>query len=74
MKMLVDEFNIEPYLFENYNKLIDLIKVPGEIRNKNAGHGSVDSKTIPDCLVKYEIDLVASSILFLVRLYQDEHA
>ena len=67
MEKLADKLNMESYLTEDLKKIVSLLKIPGEIRNKNAGHGSVDHPDVEDHLVKYEIDLVASSILFLAR-------
>lgn len=67
MEKLADKLNMESYLTEDLKKIVSLLKIPGEIRNKNAGHGSVDHHDVEDHLVKYEIDLVASSILFLAR-------
>lgn len=74
IKLLIENLGIQTYLMEDFNKLIDLMKCPGEIRNKLSGHGNADIINVPDYFVKYEIDLVASNILFLVRCYQERNS
>lgn len=70
IQLLGKKLEIPTYLVSDFNKLIDLMKAPGEIRNKLSGHGTADTAVIPNHFVKYEIDLVASNILFLARTYQ----
>lgn len=67
---LVKSFDLPPYMESKINTLCELLKYPGEIRNATAGHGSANPVHVPESLAKYEIDLVSSTILFLVRTYQ----
>lgn len=70
LETLARVLGLDSYLVEDLNKIISILKIPGEIRNKNAGHGSAEITEVEDHLVKFEIDLVASGILFLARCYQ----
>lgn len=69
VELLIQSLSIRGYRVDNINKLVALIKISGEIRNRYTGHGSADMDVVSDDLVKYEIDLVASTILFLTRSY-----
>lgn len=71
LDVLSRTLGMDSYLAEDLKKIISILKISGEIRNKNAGHGSVDTVPVEDSLFKFEIDLVASSILFLARCYQN---
>lgn len=70
VRLLVDYLGIEVYMADDFNKLVELMISPGRIRNRHSGHGSSQIEEVPDHLVKYEIDLVASNILFIARSYQ----
>ncbi len=69
IKLLDQTLGIESIMAEDFNKLIDLMSRPGKLRNKYSGHGSSVIVDVPDHLVKYEMDLVASNILFIARSY-----
>ena len=57
------------YLESSVQALNNLLKAPNSVRNNESGHGSSKAKDINVCMVQYEIDMVTSSILFLVRLH-----
>lgn len=57
------------YLESSVQALNNLLKAPNSVRNNESGHGSSEAKDIEVCMVQYEIDMVTSSILFLVRLH-----
>ena len=57
------------YLESSAQALNNLLKSPNSVRNNESGHGSSEAKDIEVCMVQYEIDMVTSSILFLVRLH-----
>ena len=61
------------YLESSAQALNNLLKAPNSVRNNESGHGSSEAKDIEVCMVQYEIDMVTSSILFLVRLHFESH-
>ena len=61
------------YLESSVQALNNLLKAPNSVRNNESGHGSSEARDIETCLVQYEIDMVTSSILFLVRLHFESH-
>lgn len=69
VRALSTVIGLESLLSDNISGLFNMITQSCPIRNKYSGHGSAEEIKIPDSLVKYEIDLVASNILFLARLY-----
>lgn len=61
------------YLESSVQSLNNLLKAPNSVRNNESGHGSSKAKDIKVCMVQYEIDMVTSSILFLVRSHFESY-
>ena len=55
------------HLQDSMNSLSKMLGAVGNLRNNMSGHGSATEKTIPESLVQYQLDMAASSILYLVR-------
>ena len=55
------------HLQDSMNSLSKMLGAVGNVRNNMSGHGSADEKVVPESLVQYQLDMAASSILYLVR-------
>lgn len=55
------------HLQDSMNSLSKMLGAVGNVRNNMSGHGSATERTIPESLVQYQLDMAASSILYLVR-------
>ncbi len=64
---LVQSGLLPNYLQDSMNSLSKMLGAVGNIRNNTSGHGSATEKVIPESLVQYQLDIVASSILYIVR-------
>lgn len=71
--LLTNDGLFPSYLESSVQALNNLLKAPNSVRNNESGHGSSEARDIKTCLVQYEIDMVTSSILFLVRLHFESH-
>ena len=67
IKALIKEQYIPQYTETFLNALASIINGPSNIRNNVSGHGSSSPKHADDALAKYEIDMVASTVLFLIE-------
>ena len=64
---LVQSGLLPNYLQDSMNSLSKMLGAVGNIRNNTSGHGSATEKVIPESLVQYQLDIAASSILYIVR-------
>ena len=64
---LVQSEMVPSNLQDSMNSLSKMLGAVGNIRNDMSGHGSATEKEIPENLVQYQLDMAASSILYLVK-------
>ena len=64
---LVGSGILPSHLQDSMNFLSKMLGAVGNVRNNMSGHGSADEKVVPESLVQYQLDMAASSILYLVR-------
>ena len=64
---LVQSGLLPNHLQDSMNSLSKMLGTVGNIRNNMSGHGSATEKVIPESLVQYQLDMAASSILYIVR-------
>lgn len=67
IERLVQSEIVPTNLMDSINSLSKMLGAVGNIRNDRSGHGSATKKAIPEGLVQYQLDMAASSILYLVR-------
>ena len=64
-----------PSYIDNYMNGIGITLESGAstVRNKTAGHGQgAETQTLPDAYVEYALNLVATNLVFLYRIYQEK--
>lgn len=67
LRLLIKNSNMPEYMESSLESLVTIMTLPGTIRNNNGGHAQPKGMVTDDSLVKYEIDLVCSTVLFIVR-------
>lgn len=64
---LIKKTLMPEYTKSSLNSLISVMMLPETVRNNNGGHALAKGTVVHDYMVEYEIDLVCSTILFIVR-------
>lgn len=67
IEKLVQSGMLPSYLQDSTMSLSKMLESSGNVRNNVSGHGSATEKKIPESLVQYQLDMTASSILYLVE-------
>lgn len=68
IQLLLRRGILPKYMESSIGSLSNLVQFPGTIRNNVASHGSSEEEKVDDTLAKYVIDMVASSIIFIIKV------